>query len=90
MTVTLVAAGDNASTLNEVDPGGRMANIFNLPVSKAAIVTLLRDLLGDPEAREVTSGPVRIDRMRDGPRVNVGSGSFFIRYSDAIPLILEA
>jgi hypothetical protein len=50
---------------------------------------LLRSLLADADARDVTSGAVMVDRMRDGPRVHVGSGNFAIRYHDACPLVLE-
>ena len=89
MTISLVASSDTTCTLNEIDPAGRTSNIFNLPLSRAGIVALLTELLGDPARDAAESGPVRIDRMRDGPRVNVGSASFFIKYADAIPLVLE-
>lgn len=89
MTVTLVANGDNASTLNEIDPGGRTANIFNLPLSRPAIVALLRDILSDPAKRLVESGPVMVERMRDGLRLHVSRANFIIPYGDLFPLVLE-
>lgn len=89
MTVTLVAAGDSASTLNEIDPGGRTANIFNLPLPRAEIVTLLSELLADPEKRLVEAGPVLVERMRDGLRIHVSRANFIIPYGDLFPLVLE-
>ena len=89
MTISLVASSDTTSALHEIDPGGRTSNIFNLPLSRAGIVALLTELLGDPARDAAESGPVRIDRMRDGPRINVGSANFLIKYADAIPLVLE-
>ncbi len=89
MTVTLVAVSDASCTLNEIDPGGRTANVFNLPLSRPAVVALLTTLLSDPARDAAESGLVRIDRMRDGPKINVGSASFLIKYTDAIPLVLE-
>jgi hypothetical protein len=63
---------------------------FPLPISKAGLVAALKTLLSDPERQTTEAGSVHIDRMRDGPRVCHGSGSFAIRYADAIPLVLEA
>lgn len=86
MTVTIKDTGDTC-ILKEVTCSTSAE--FPLPVSKLALITLLRDLLSDAELAAVEAGPARIDRMRDGPRVSYGSGSFAIRYADAIPLILE-
>lgn len=86
LTVTIKDTGDTC-VLKETTCSTSAE--FPLPVSKPALVTLLRDLLSDAELAAVEAGPVRIDRMRDGPRVSHGSGSFAIRYADAIPLILE-
>lgn len=86
MTVTIKDAGDTC-VLSEKTCATEVA--FPLPVSKPALVTLLRDLLSDAERAAVEAGPVRIDRMRDGPRVSHGSGTFLIRYHDVIPLVLE-
>lgn len=88
MTVTIQPAGDNSCILKEVTCSTSAA--FPLPISKPGLVALLRDLLSEAERPSVEASPVRIDRMRDGPRVQYGSGTFTVRYHDVIPLILEA
>lgn len=87
LSVTITASGDTC-ILKEVTCSTSAA--FPLPISKPSLVALLTELLSDAERAFVEAGSVRIDRMRDGPRVQYGSGSFLVRYHDAVPLILEA
>jgi hypothetical protein len=86
MRFTLTAAGDNACTLKEVTPSSTAS--FPIPVGKPALVDLIRTFLADPEARDLGQGPIRLDRMRDGIRINVGAGAFTIPYAFVYPLIL--
>ncbi|MFZ5708830.1 MAG: hypothetical protein ACOY4T_03965 [Pseudomonadota bacterium] len=88
MTVSIVAVSDTTCNLIEVTPS--TSALFPIPLGKPALVALLRSLLADAECNFVESGVVRIDRMRDGPRVHVLSGSFALRYHDACPLVLES
>ncbi len=88
MTVTITASGDATCILKKATCSTSAE--FPLPISKPGLVALLRDLLSEAERPSVEAGPVRIDRMRDGPRVQYGSGTFTVRYHDVIPLILEA
>lgn len=87
MTVRIVAVSDTTCHLIEETPS--TSALFPIPLGKPALVALLRSLLADALRSDVESGAVSIDRMRDGPRVRVGSGSFAIRYHDACPLVLE-
>ena len=87
MTVTIQPAVDASCIMHEVTCSTSAA--FPLPISKQGLLALLRNLLSEAERMAVEAGAVRIDRMRDGPRVSYGSGTFTIRYYDAIPLILE-
>lgn len=87
MAVSIVATGDSTCELREATVS--CSAVFPVPISKPALVALLRSLLANADARDVTSGAVMVDRMRDGPRVHVGSGNFAIRYHDACPLVLE-
>ena len=87
MTVTLVAAGDNVCTV--LEKTNSCATQLNVPLSVSALVALMRELLADPEKRDVTSGPVYIDRMRDGLRINIASANFTINYRDLFPIVVE-
>lgn len=88
MTVTLAPNGDT-SNLIEKDLGGQTRNIFTLPLSKPAVVALLRELLADPNQTNVTTAPVMVERMRDGVRVHVSRANFMIQWGYLFP-ILEA
>lgn len=87
MTVTIKETGDTC-VLKETTCSTSAE--FPLPISKAGLVAALKTLLSDAQLQSTEAGSVHIDRMRDGPRVCYGSGSFAIRYADAIPLVLEA
>ncbi len=87
MTVSIKATGDTC-ILKEATCSTSAE--FPLPISKAGLVALLTELLSDAECQCAADGPVRVDRMRDGPRVQYGSGTFLVRYHDACPLILGA
>ncbi len=88
MTVTIEPVGDSACTLNERTVSS--SAVFPIPISKPALIEALRTLLNDPDLRQASFGAVFIDRLRDGPRVHVGSGNFLIKYHDVIPLVLGA
>lgn len=88
MKITLQPAGDASCTLKQVTPSVSVE--FPLPLATADVVALLRAILADPEAREVGAGPVSADRMRDGIRLSVGSGTFTVPYAHAFPLFIEA
>ena len=86
MTVTLAPNGDT-SNLIETDLGGRTANVFNLPLSKPAVVGLLRELLADPNQTNVTAAPVMAERMRDGVRIHVSRANFMIQWGYLFPIL---
>ena len=86
MSISLTATGDNACQLLEKTPSS--SALFPLPISAPGLITLLRSLLADPEARDAQDGPIYADRMRDGLRVHVGSGNFTIRYADLFPIVM--
>lgn len=54
---------------------------------KADVVALINALLMDPDAREKANGKLRIDRMRDGPRLTYGAGSFTLPYTHVFALV---
>ena len=87
MTDTLVAAGDDTCTV--LEKTNSCSTQLNVPLSVSALVALMRELLADTEKRDVTSGPVYIDRMRDGLRINSGSANFTINYRDLFPIVAE-
>lgn len=88
MTVTLTPSGDSTCTLHENTVSCSAS--FPLPISSANMITAIRSLLAEPDARDVSSGAVIVDRMRDGVRVRFGSGTFLIRYHDVFPIIMGA
>ena len=87
MIVTLRQTDDATCELKEVTPA--TSCVFPVPLGKSVLVAALRTLLAEPEQRDLNEGPVRLDRMRDGIRVNVGAGAFIIAYSHLFPLVLE-
>lgn len=86
MQVTLTATGENTSELKEVT--NSTSATFPLPIPKSTLIAALRAILAEPERRDLGAGPVLIERMRDGIRVNLLNGGFFLRYQHVFPLIL--
>ena len=87
MTVSLAPSGESTCTLIERTCASSVE--FSVPLSKPTLITLITSILNAPDEREVKAAPVSVERMRDGLRVHVGSGSFFISYKDLFPLVLE-
>lgn len=86
LTINLDPAGKDACTLKEVT--NSTSNEFTVPIAKDALVTLLTDILREPEKRMSGDGPVRCDRLRDGLRVSVGNGAFILPYPELFPLVM--
>lgn len=87
MTITITASGDTTCNLVETDSGGRVSNVFTLPLPRPAIVALLRELLADPNQTNSTAAPVMAERMRDGVRVHVSRASFMVPWGYLFPII---
>ena len=62
---------------------------LTIPLPADDLRSLLASLLKEPERRYVDAGPVRIERLRDGPRVHAGVGMFPIPYAHALALVLD-
>lgn len=86
MTITLTPTGADSCQL--LEKTNSSSALFPLPISAPGLITLLRSLLADPEARDAQDGLIYADRMRDGLRVHVGSGNFTIRYADLFPIVM--
>lgn len=89
MPISLVAKSDTSCNFVETDSGGRVSNVFTLPLPRPAIVALLRELLADPNETNATAAPVMVERMRDGVRVHVSRASFMVPWGSLFPLVLE-
>lgn len=87
MQVILRPTGDTSCELIETTPA--TSATFPLPIAKDTLVTALRAFLTDPESRDGGSGPVRLERRRDGIAIAYGSGAFFVKYAYLLPLVLE-
>ncbi|MFD3191187.1 hypothetical protein ACFMPD_13050 [Sedimentitalea sp. HM32M-2] len=87
MRITFEENGD-ACTLHQTSNSSTTA--FSIPVSKPALQSAFRELLTDPEKREVMVGAVMVDRYREGLRVHAGSGRFELPFVNLFPLVLEA
>lgn len=87
MRITFEENGD-ACTLHQTSNSSTTA--FSIPVSKPALQSAFRELLTDPEKREVMVGAVMVDRYREGLRVHAGSGRFELPFINLFPLVLEA
>ncbi|MCB1352645.1 MAG: hypothetical protein KDK03_07915 [Rhodobacteraceae bacterium] len=87
MRITFEDNGD-ACTLHQTSNSSTTA--FSIPVSKPALQSAFRELLTDPEKREVMVGAVMVDRYREGLRVHAGSGRFELPFVNLFPLVLEA
>ena len=79
---------DGICHVKEVTPSSSV--IFPLAVSKQTVVELLIEMLSNPEQRDAASGPIRVERMRDGLRLAVGAGTFTVPYAFIFPLVMEA
>ncbi len=88
MQITFAADCDKACTLAQKTVSSSTA--FSVPIPKQALQSALRELLLNPEQRDVTVGSVMIDRSRDGLRVQAGGGSFALPYRHLFTLMLEA
>lgn len=88
MQITFTADGDDACTLVQKTMSSSTA--FSIPISKPALQSGLRELLLNPEKREVMVDSVMIDRSRDGLRVHAGGGRFELPYRHLLGLILGA
>ena len=88
MQITFTADGDEACTLAQKTVSSSTA--FSIPISKQALQSGLRELLLNPEQRDVMVDSVMIDRSRDGLRVHAGSGRFELPYRHLLALVLEA
>lgn len=87
MRIKFEESGD-ACTLHQTSNSSTTA--FSIPVSKPALQSAFRELLTDPEKREVMVGAVMVDRYREGLRVHAGSGRFELPFINLFPLVLEA
>ncbi|UWR21124.1 hypothetical protein [Sulfitobacter sp. S190] len=88
MQITFTADGDAACTLAQKTVSSSTA--FSIPISKPALQSGLRELLLNPEQRDVSVDAVMIDRGRDGLRVHAGGGRFELPYRHLLALVLEA
>jgi hypothetical protein len=88
MQITFAANCDKACTLVQNTVSSSTA--FSVPIPKQALQSGLRELLLNPEQRDVTVGSVMIDRSRDGLRVQTGGGCFALPYRHLFALMLEA
>lgn len=88
MQITFTADGDEACTLAQTTNSSSTA--FSIPISKAALQSGLRELLLNPEQRDVMVDAVMIDRARDGLRVHAGSGRFELPFRYLFALLIEA
>ena len=87
MHITFTENGDEACTLSQKSNSSSTA--FFILVSKPALQAAFRDLLLDPEKREVMVGTVGVDRFRDGLRVHAGGGRFELPFRHLFPLVME-
>lgn len=87
MTISLTETGDAACTFEEATNSS--TNRFTVPISKVALVGLLRDMLMTPGRRDVGDGLIRVDRVRDGLRVHAGNGMFMLPYPQLFPIVVE-
>lgn len=88
MQITFTADGDEACTLAQTSNSSSTA--FSIPISKPALQSGLRELLLNPEQRDVMVDSVMIDRSRDGLRIHAGTGRFELPYRHLLALVLEA
>jgi hypothetical protein len=88
MQFTFTANGDEACTLEQKSVSSSTA--FSIPISKTALQSGLRELLRNPEQRDVTVDSVMIDRARDGLRVHAGGGRFELPFRYLFALLMEA
>lgn len=88
MRIECTSNGENACTLHQTSNSSKTA--FSIPVSKSTLLSAFRELLSDPEQREVMTGTALIDRYREGLRVHAGSGRFEIPYRHLFALVVES
>lgn len=86
MQITLAADGDTC-TLHQTTNSSSTA--FSIPIDKPALQSALREMLLNPEQREVMIEAVMIDRSREGLRVHAGNGRFELPYRPLFAIVLE-
>ncbi|WP_375552582.1 hypothetical protein [Rhodophyticola porphyridii] len=86
MQITLAADGDTC-TLHQKTVSSSTA--FSIPIDKPALQSALREMLLNPEQREVMIEAVMIDRSREGLRVHAGNGRFELPYRLLFAIVLE-
>ena len=88
MKITLEAGNETSCTLKSATVSS--SNAFTIPISATSLVTALRNLLADPETRDVSAGDVMLVGLRDWIAVHVGSDRFTIPYRNALALVMDA
>ena len=86
LPVQIVSTGASTCELHQY----RMTELvvkFPIPLADTDLVALLKVLAADPALDQAASGDVKLARMRDGVKVSVGAGSFFIAFDFLLPLI---
>ncbi|MFT6605695.1 MAG: hypothetical protein ACJA2X_000871 [Halocynthiibacter sp.] len=87
MRFNLIEVGDDACRLTENTSS--CSTGLTIPMAKTDLVELILTFLQEPERRDASSGAIRIERMRDGPRIHAGAGDFTIPYAHVFPLVID-
>ncbi|SLN76519.1 hypothetical protein [Roseisalinus antarcticus] len=87
MQITFTADGESCTLAQKTVSS---STAFSIPISKAALQSGLRELLLNPEQRDVMIDSVGIDRSRDVLRVHAGGGRFELPFRYLFALLLEA
>ena len=81
-------AGDGSCTLKEVTNSS--STEFTIGLEKRGLQSAIRELLVDPEKRDINVEGIMIHRYRDGLRVETRHGCFDLPYRLILAIALDA
>jgi len=90
MAYELKAGDDSSCELIERAAGATISNTTPIPLSKAAVLAIMRDLFSNAENKEIVSGAVCAERMRDGIRIKCGITHIALTNPIAMEIMVNA
>lgn len=86
MQITIEEAGEKSCVLHSKTVSS--TNSFPLPIAAPALVEGLKQLLSNPENRDLQVGEVSLVAQRDWIAVHCGPGRFELPHRNVYPIVL--
>lgn len=89
MAYQLKAGDDKSCSLIERAGGTTVSNTIPIPLSKDAVLTVMREMLRDEAKTEATSGCLMVSRMRDKLKLSSGVLNIELPWTVVFAIVLE-